>query len=185
LTGRFRHVDLDRVVTDHFDHKLSGNAEVVFTRARFQDGKLVEAAGDLKCEGGVISRSLLVQAGKSLGLVADPRVNAIQADTYCRFQTLRFGFQINTGGLKLVGLCHSVGEGVVLADEFGTLLSDQPQEIAQVVALVRTLASRHGEQVPASPEAYQLLHVLPIPSRTEQSPEMATPTPAYSPLRLQ
>ncbi|MCH5372841.1 MAG: hypothetical protein JJ992_02605, partial [Planctomycetes bacterium] len=59
LAGRFRDVDLERLVTERYDHKLSGTAEVLFRRTRFRDGKLTDAAGDVICDGGVISRSLL------------------------------------------------------------------------------------------------------------------------------
>jgi hypothetical protein len=170
-------------VTYRYDHKLSGTAEIVFRRARFRGGKLIDAAGDVTCDGGVVSWSLLDQARKSLGFVADARVRTVEADTLWRYGQLKFGFTLNEAGLRIVGLCHSVGEGVVMADSYGALLTDKPQEIAQVVALVRTLASEHGEQVPATPEAYQLLHVLPIPSDSE-SPEVAVPRRIYSPLRL-
>jgi len=183
ITGRFRSVDLDRVVTNRYDHKLSGAAEIVFRRAEFRGGKLLDAAGDVTCDGGVVSWSLLDQARKSLGFVADARVRAVEADTLWKYRQLKFGFTLNEEGLRIVGLCHAVGEGVVLADSYGALLTDKPQEIAQVVALVRTLASENGEQVPATPEAYQLLHVLPIPSDSE-SPAVAIPRRIYSPLRL-
>jgi hypothetical protein len=184
ITGRFRNVDLDRVVTYRYDHKLSGAAEIVFRRAKFRGGKLIDAAGDVACDGGVVSWSLLDQARRSLGFVADARVLAIEADTLWKFQQLKFGFTMNEEGLRIVGLCQSANEGVVMADKNGPLLTDKPQEIAQVVALVRTLASENGEQVPATPEAIQLFHVLPVPSHSEP-PEIAGPRPIYTPARLE
>jgi hypothetical protein len=184
VSGRFREVDLDRLVTDRYNHKLSGKAELVFRRAQFRDGKLIDAAGDMICGGGVVSRSLLHQAEQSLGLVADPRLQQSKTDALRRYQELKFGFTVNEQGLKIVGLCHSVGEGVVMSDYYGPLLTDRPQEVVQVAALVRTLASRGGEQVPATLEAHQLLHVLPIPSRDLQT-DVGARQPAYSPLRLE
>ncbi len=185
LAGRFRNVDLERLVTERYEHKLSGTAEVLFRRARFQNGKLSDAAGDVICGGGVVSRSLLAQADRTLGLVADSRVRALEADTLWRYRELRFGFDITANGLRLVGHCQNVGEGVVMADQYGPLLRDQPQEIAQVVALVQTLAAPNGEQVPATAEAYQLLHVLPIPSKDADRAHLATPGLFYSPLRME
>jgi len=183
VTGRFGDVDLDRLVTDRYDHKLSGMAEVVFRRARFRGGKLVDAAGDLLCSGGVVSLSLLHQADKSLGLVADGRIRSVETDSLRRYQELKFGFTLTQQGLKIVGLCHDAGEGVVMTDYYGPLLTDRPQEVAQVAALVRTLSSRSGEHVPATYEAYQLLHVLPIPSHTD-TPALSARQPIYSPVRL-
>jgi len=185
LAGRFRNVDLERLVTERYEHKLSGTAEVLFRRARFQNGKLSDAAGDVICGGGVVSRSLLAQADRTLGLVADSRVRALEADTLWRYRELRFGFDITANGLRLVGHCQNVGEGVVMADQYGPLLRDRPQEIAQVVALVQTLAAPNGEQVPATAEAYQLLHVLPIPSKDADRAHLATPGLFYSPLRME
>ena len=71
-----------------------------------------------------------------------------------------------------------------MTDEYGLLLTHRPQEIAQVVALVQTLATPRGEQVPATAEAYQLLHVLPIPSKDSERGQMAAPAIFYSPLRM-
>jgi hypothetical protein len=184
VAGRFCHVDLDRLVTDRYDHKLSGSAEVVFRRAQFRSGKLIDAAGDVLCNGGAVSLSLLHQADKSLGLVADQRVRAVETDPLRRYQELKFGFTLNEQGLKIVGLCHGVGEGVVMADYFGPLLTDRPQEVTPVAALVRTLSSRSGEQVPATYEACQLLYVLPPPSEADP-PEIGTREPVYSPVRMQ
>ncbi len=183
ITGCFRQVDLDRVVTNRYDHKLSGMAEVAFRRVSFSNGKLVDATGEMTCEGGFVSWSLLDQARESLGLLADARVRSVVADSLWPYRQLKFGFSLNAEGIDIVGHCDSVGEGVVMADDEGPLLADDPQRIAQVVALVRTLASRNGEQVPATPEAYQLLHVLPIPSG-DKEPELATPRHIYPPGQL-
>jgi len=183
ITGRFRQVDLDHVVTNRFDHKLSGTAEIVLQRAAFAGGKLVDAAGDVACEGGVVSWSLLDQAHESLGLVADARVRSVEANSLWRFHQLKFGFSLSREGINIVGHCNPVGQGVIMADDNGPLLTDNPQEIAQVVALVRTLSSKNGEQVPATPEAHQLWHALPIPSTRSES-DVAPPRPIHSTLRL-
>jgi hypothetical protein len=185
VSGRFRDVDLDRLVTDRYNHKLSGTAELVFRRAQFRGGRLLDAAGDVICGGGgAVSLSLLHQAEQSLGLVADARLRQVETDALRRYQELKFGFTMNEQGLKIVGLCHSVGEGVVMSDYYGPLLTDRPQEVIQVAALVRALASRGGEQVPATFEAHQLLHVLPIASQADKT-DVGMRQPTYSPVRLQ
>ncbi|NLF71173.1 MAG: hypothetical protein GX575_19250 [Candidatus Anammoximicrobium sp.] len=182
IVGRFRDVDLDRV-TQCLKHKLSGSAEILFRRATFRAGRLIDAAGDVTCNGGVVSRSLLYQANKSLGLVADSRLLTPQANALLLFRELKLGFTLDKDGIQIAGQCPSASPGVVMTDEDGPLLSNQSRDAVQVTALVRTLAPDTGEHVPANYEAYQLLHVLPIPSDAGAcNSEIARPV--YSPLRL-
>jgi hypothetical protein len=184
IAGRFCEVDLDRVTKEKLRHKLSGAADVVFRRATFRAGRLIDAAGDLTCNGGVVSRSLLYQANQSLGLLADSRLLTPQANTLVVFRELKLGFTLDKEGVQIAGQCQSSGSGVVMTDEGGPLLSNQSREVVQVTALIRTLAPDSGEHVPANPEAYQLLHVLPIPRESKTiNPEIARPI--YSPVRLQ
>jgi hypothetical protein len=185
IAGRFRDVDLDRVTGSlKLRHRLGGAAELVFRRATFREGRLIDAAGDVTCNGGAVSRSLLYQANESLGLVAASRVMTPQANTLMLFRELKLGFTLDKGGIQIAGQCDSAGPGVVMTDESGPLLSSQSREAVQVTALVRTLAPDTGEQVPANYEAYQLLHVLPIPAENDTM-RSETARPLYSPLRLQ
>ena len=87
-------------------------------------------------------------------------------------------------GVQIAGQCQGPSSGVVMTDEGGPLLSNQSREAVQVTALVRTLAPDTGEQVPASFEALQLLHILPIPAENDAQ-RSETARPIYSPLRLQ
>ncbi len=183
FSGRLRDIDLESLITERYDHKLSGRADVLFRRARFEDGTLTDAAGDVVGHGGSVSRSLLAQADRTLGLAAAPRVRALEADPLLRYRELKFAFALNRQGLRLVGHCSGPDQGVVMADGYGPLLQDQ-SEIAQVVALVQTLSSPQGEQVPATKEAYQLLHILPLPSRQRDRPTITAQGPFYSPLRM-
>lgn len=179
----FREVDLDHLlVTGHCPHKLSGWAEIGLPRATWRGGKVTEASGELVCRGGQVSWSLLDQAAQ-LGLSAAPRVANLAANVNCGYQELRFGFTCSPQGLTLVGKCAVAAEGVVMLDEQGPLLVDKPQEVA-LVALIRVLSPQNGEAIPATPEASQLLHVLPIPSGHQPSPGNNARRP-YSPLRLQ
>jgi hypothetical protein len=185
IAGRFCDVDLDRVTGSlKLRHRLAGAAEIVFRRATFQAGRLIDAAGDVACNDGVVSRSLLYQANESLGLIADSRLLSPQANTLVAFRELKLGFTLDRGGIQLAGQCNSAGPGVVMTDDSGPLLSNQSREAVQVTALVRTLAPDTGEQVPANFEAYQLLHVLPIPAENDAL-RSETARPLYSPLRLQ
>ena len=87
-------------------------------------------------------------------------------------------------GVLIAGQCPPHGSGIVMTDDGGPLLSSRTRAAVQVTALVRTLAPDSGEQIPANYEAYQLLHVLPIP--TEQDSQRADlARPLYPRLRLQ
>ncbi len=178
----FREVDLDCLVTKHCPHKLSGWAEIGFPRATLRGGKVTEASGEVVCRGGQVSWSLLDQAAQ-LGLSAAPRVSNLAVNVNCGYQELRFGFTCNPQGLTIVGKCVAAAEGVVMLDEQGPLLVDKPQEVA-LVALIRVLSPQNGEAIPATAEASQLLHVLPIPSAHQPSPGSNGRRP-YSPLRIQ
>ena len=186
IAGRFRDVDLDRVTGESEAKTPAGRCrrDRVPPRNLSRRAGLMDAAGDVACNGGVVSRSLLYQANESLGLVADSRVLTPQANTLMVFRELKLGFTLDKGGIQLAGQCSSTGPGVVMTDESGPLLSNQSREAVQVTALVRTLAPDTGEQVPANYEAYQLLHVLPIPAENDTL-RSETARPLYSPLRLQ
>ena len=73
LRGVFRQVDLERLVTRQFPHKLSGSAVLTMSRCQVHAGRVTEAQGRLSCEGGVISQSLLDASERSLGLQQQPR----------------------------------------------------------------------------------------------------------------
>jgi hypothetical protein len=183
VRGYFRDVDLDRLVKDRYAHKLSGMAQIRLQPLRFRGGRLIDAAGQVSCEGGVVSRSLLYEADQSLGVMAAPRVLDVRADDIQRYRELKFGFNLGPEGLlRISGLCSSVEQGVVMTDHYGPVLTDKPQEVKQAVALVRMLISPSGEQVPATYEAAQLLHVLPLPT-THSKPALNAMRPIHVPVR--
>ena len=181
IAGRFHDADLDRLVTDHFPHKLSGSVEIVLERAKFTGGRLTAASGSLACQGGVVSRSLLSAAAESLLLAGSDRV--LQSDEpLWRFRQLEFAFAMDGNGLAITGLCQGPQPGGIVADAQGPLLADSPEQLVPTVALVRTLAPQNEIQVPASRETDILLRALPLP--TVIAPSSSTARSPYSPLRL-
>jgi hypothetical protein len=54
-----------------------------------------------------------------------------------------------------------------------------------LAALIRVLSPQTGEAIPATPEASQLLHVLPIPAAGLPATAAGPGRRPYSPLRLQ
>jgi hypothetical protein len=181
LAGRFRGVDLDRLITDHFPHKLSGSAEVVLERAKFAGGRLTAAAGSLVCQGGVVSRSLLTAAAECMHLAGGDRVMQ-SGERLWRYRQLALAFRVDAHGLAVTGLCPGPTPGGILTDAQGLLLADSPEQVVPTLALVRTFAPQNEIQVPASKETEALLRALPLPS--VMAPSASTARTPYAPLRL-
>ncbi|HUG70764.1 MAG TPA: hypothetical protein VMM76_23645, partial [Pirellulaceae bacterium] len=180
IAGQFLDADLERLIAP-FPHKLSGTAELAFSHTSFRRGKLVEAAGALSSNGGVISRSLLAAAAESLKLGSSVTSDE-QADTLLAYRQLAFGFQIDATGLQLSGLCDGRQEGVLLVGTSGDLLLDSRAELIPSIALARALVPQAELQVPATSATEQLLRALPLPSPTR--PSSATARRPYSPVQL-
>lgn len=180
VAGQFLDVDLESLVS-RFPHKLSGTAEIMLSHTSFQRGKLVEAAGALTSNGGVVSRSLLTAAAESLKLGSN-EVSDEQADTLLAYRQLSLGFQIDTTGLQLSGLCDGRQEGVLLVGTSGNLLLDSRAELISSIALMRALVPQSELQVPATSATEYLLRALPLPSPT--LPSSAAERRPYSPVKL-
>ncbi|MDA1053492.1 MAG: hypothetical protein O3C40_23835 [Planctomycetota bacterium] len=180
VAGQFLDADLESLVAP-FPHKLSGTAEITLSHTSFQRGKLVEAAGSLTSNGGVISRSLLTAAAESLKLGSNV-VSDEQADTLLAYRQLALGFQIDATGLQLSGLCDGRQEGVLLVGTSGNLLLDSRGELIPSIAIARALVPQSELQVPATTATEQLLRALPLPSPT--LPSSGTARLPYSPLQL-
>lgn len=183
IHGRFQQVDLDRVVSDRFPHKLSGMAEVTLQRAKFRGGRIIDVAGSLRATGGSISLSLLEQAEKSLGLQLDPQTR-LSDRTLRRYRQLACDFTIGGNGLEIAGRCDGPQAGVVLTDDRRPLLANAQPEILPAVALVRTLSPDSAVQVPATLETDVLLRALPIPAVSAPATADDPRRRIFSPLRL-
>ncbi len=180
IAGRFLQADLERIF-EPFPHKLSGFAEITLSHTSFRQGRLVEAAGALHSEGGVISTSLVSSAIEALKLTS-PATHQEPADTLLAYRQLAFGFQLDTVGLQLSGLCDVRQEGVLLVGTSGNLLLDAQTEVVPSVALTRALVPQNDLQVPATLATEYLLRALPLPQVTP--PVSRTAGPAYNKLRV-
>lgn len=181
FSGQLTGVDLDRLVTDRFPHKLSGQAKVVFNRAVLKEGKLTHAAGMFDARQGVVSRSLLRAAEESLSLAAaGPQGESLQ--TLAPYERLAFGFSISPDGLEIAGACDDVAAGVICMGQQGPLLVDGEGVVTPVVSLVRALAPASEILVPATEETDLLLRVL--PSAPYVAPREQLAEPPYTPVRL-
>ncbi|MFO0901929.1 MAG: hypothetical protein U0939_02950 [Pirellulales bacterium] len=181
--GRITQIDLDRVVTGAFPHKLTGVADLVVSRAAWEQGRLIDAAGTLTSGGGAVSRSLLASASdeNALQWQMSPRV-AENEQPLWRYRELAFGFQLNDQGIQIAGQCSGADPGAIFADAHGPLVSEGPQPWLSTVAAVRFLAPQSEIQVPASVATEGLLRRLPLPPATQRERSLARP--GYSPLKL-
>lgn len=173
VSGRFRNVDLYRLVNEQFPHTLSGLADVQLQRATFRDGRIVDIAGSLRSDGGVIGVSLIDAARKSLKLMSGERVGA-SAVPYGR---LDLSFNVENDRLELRGNIDN--QGAILSDSTGRpLLFESPEPMVPVLAVVRTLVPQSDVQVPLTRETARLLSVFPVPAvvRSAASDELPAST---------
>jgi hypothetical protein len=162
LTGKLSDLDLDASISAHFPHTLSGSVNVQLERARFRQGRMVEAIGAVTGDGGTISRSLLVAGQQYLNL--DAETETVSPDLIIRYRRLAFDFILEPQGLKLIGRCPNRQRGTLLADDSQRALWIQPVLQPQpAVNLVRALAPENDIQVPASEVTERLLRHLPLP----------------------
>jgi hypothetical protein len=164
LAGTLTGVDLERLVSVGYPHRLSGMAGIVVQRANFRCGRLEVATGSFVAGPGVIGRSLCQAAVDRLQLTTvDPMVGSRDPLPY---EQIAFSYAVNADGLWLGGGCHAAPEGTILTTSTGPLLAAPRHQPLPVVALVRTLVPRHDLLVPATPEAGSLTQVLPLPTGT-------------------
>lgn len=162
LTGRFTEIDLDRLVSDQFPHKLGGAAEATFSRITFDQGRVREASGWLEAGPGAVSRGLLAAALETFQLRATDRLFEAVLPL-SRYSRLAMGFQVDESGLRISGNCDPDGALLVLESHPDAKVLDHPTQVTPIVSLVRMLAPASEVQVSATQETNALLRVLPLP----------------------
>jgi hypothetical protein len=160
VTGQLANLDLGRLVTDHFPHKLTGIGQVTILSSHFRRGRLEEGSVIVAAGPGTVDRSFLAGAVDRLNLVVG-KEPAVVGDCIA-YDELAFCATLDSHGLRLAGRCGAAGPGAILSDGRNCLLGEpsQPQPLA---ALVQTLAPPNALQVPASRQTDWLLHHLPVP----------------------
>jgi hypothetical protein len=175
LSGDLHDLDLYSLVTAHYPHRLNGPARVTIEEARFDEGRLQAASGQLIAGPGVVSRSFLDAADAWLGTPTP--THAADADALVLYEQLAVRFDIDEAGLRLSGGCGTAGSGRIMVNRSGTLLSDSPIQPVPVVALVRTLVPENTVQVPATRETEPLVGWLPVPHIQRSRPPAAGEQP--------
>ncbi|MGA2061013.1 MAG: hypothetical protein ABSG67_11065 [Thermoguttaceae bacterium] len=161
VTGQLLGVELDRLVTDHFPHKLSGAADVTIQTARFSHGRLEQAIGTILAGPGVVSRSLLQAAVKHLQLTS-----GADLDLLCDqvpYDRMALDLFMDGQGLRIAGQCSSANSGVVMTDHRLCLLAAPDTRSRPAAAFIQTLVPESMVQVPATDQTDWLVAHLPLP----------------------
>jgi hypothetical protein len=186
LTGQWTDVELDRLITDHFPHTLSGLARMTVERIRFADGRVEEASGTVSAGPGMVSRSMLQGLARHLNFEAvQPTTNNALAP----YEQLAFSFSLNAEGLEIQGQCPGGAAGTVMLDRRSRLLSQPPTQPQPVPALLQALFPPSRHQMPALRQTSWLARRLPLPEESLEPIQAAgsagrfhhdTPTPGPS-----
>jgi hypothetical protein len=179
LTGTFRQVDLDSLVTEHFPHQLSGRATIDVEQAEIDKGRLAELCGKFRVTKGSLNPSLLAAAEEHLGLEQTHDHHAASAPV--PFDELAFSFRLDGNKLQLAGLADSTDESVLARDVAGPLVIVPPNHSTPVVNLLRTLLPDNQYQVPATRQTGALVGLLPVP---DLAPARTASLPKHTPTRL-
>ena len=181
LRGKFSHIDLDALVTEHFPHQLSGSAQLEITRAEIDAGKLIALSGSLVSNDGAISLSLVeaLQEHVQLDLLADPQW--LDAGRPLPFRRLAAAFELNGRSLRIVGQAGRANDGIVLAGVDGPILAALPEHTASPIGLLRALLPDNQFQVPATRQTDALVGLFPVPDIV---PARTAALPRHTPTRL-
>lgn len=184
LTGVLSEVDLETLVTARFPHVLTGRATLEVDRARFEQGRLIEAAGQLHCEQGIVGSSLISAAVESLGCRADRAADRTPVDKLS-YQQFFLRFALDRQGLRLAGLPSGPDAGAVLIDVTGRpLLIEPARQPLPLVALVRALVPPSQTHVPATKETAALVPWLPLPPIVPPPADDGSPSRPSARVRL-
>jgi hypothetical protein len=199
LTGTFRGLDLDRLVSERFPHQLAGVAELIVDRAVFSDRRLQSLSGRLLADRGGISPSLVAAACEHLELDTPLDPAALASDRLLPYTQLAIGFRLDGQSIELTGLAGLRSQGALLIGPQSPLVTAPPAHRTAAVGLVRTLVPASEFQVPATRETSALVSLFPAPdivlprtaARNDARPaahlEDAAPTPTplrHTPTRL-
>ncbi len=163
-TGQLLGVDLDRLVSDHFPHKLSGTADVTIKTAGFKHGQLEEASGTITAGPGIISRSLLLSAVRHLQLTSGTDLDLL--GDLVAYDRMEMNLFMDARGLQIQGQCSSARGGLLLAAS--------ESQFKPAAAMIQTLVPESMVQVPATDQTDWLVAHLPMPQAVAPQTREAT-----------
>jgi hypothetical protein len=165
LSGELLHVDLDRLVSDQFPHKLSGEARIALERAEVRNGQMVWTIGRIDAGPGVIGGSLMEAARQHWQWSASAGTGQSENPSAALGRYTRLGaqFELNGKTLQLAGACPSAVQDTILIGQDDAHWQTPGENAYASISLIRVLAGSSDSQVPATTAARQLIRVLPLP----------------------
>lgn len=180
ITGRLTGVDLDRVISDQFPHKLSGEATIDMEQAIAKDGKLQKLKGRLVAGPGVVGERLLGAAENELDW-RTMKDEAIEEVALHEYSQLAFSFGIDADSMKLAGVCEQQPPGTILLATDGRTWSTHDAQTIPVTHLLRVLVPQSNYEIPATRQTRALINFLPlpdaIPPQEDEIPRVHTRVP--------
>jgi hypothetical protein len=166
--SRFSEIDFGRWC-ETLPHRCTGTASVQLDRCRVitEQGNIsvVDVAGSLRAQNGLVGGSLLRSAAVNLGLAVRPDVDGAVA-----YDRLALEFNLNGPLLQLKGICNTelgfegLGSRVVLCAG-GHSLAENSGHTLPAASLQATFAPPHSVMVPLSRQTSPLMNLLMPPSR--------------------
>ncbi len=160
IAGQLTGMDFDRLVTDHFPHRLSGSGDLAIQSLRFRRGRIEQASVMLSAGPGTIDRSLIDAAVERCQLTATTEL--ARAPERVAYEQLAFLLTLDGEGATIQGCCRPGEPGTILTGAHGRMLGEPPRQPQSVVALVQMLVPQNELQVPASRQTDWLLRHLPV-----------------------
>ena len=180
LTGVLTDVDFERLVTRRFPHQLNGRATLATEGAKIENGRLVEANGQILSESGTIGGSLLVSAVELLACIpggALPGRLPFASGKNYRYRDLSVEFAIDEQGLRLEASPDAKPTGAIMLSRNGdAMLSAPAPSVMPLIQLVKALVPESTVQVPATKETAALVPWLPLPAIVPPNGGNRTPT---------
>jgi hypothetical protein len=159
ISGQCLGIDLDRLVSDHCPHRLTGLADMTIRRARFRSGRLEETTVLLTSGPGVIGRGLLEAAAAQLRLIgAFPQAPAGELLPY---DQLSVAITLDARGLWLRGLCQNAEAGTILRAGQARLLGEPQSQPQPLLAVGWGLMPAGGDRPPTPNRAGGLARRVP------------------------
>ncbi len=160
VSGRLTGVDLESLARANFAFAITGTADIMLQKVRFQGDRIDEIAGRIVCGPGALGRDALAALVTDLRLVPSPQMPA--AGQSLAFDQFGLDFWIDRRGISIAGQCGGVPGAVAVAG--GRVLLKEPANQPQpVAALIRALVPVNEVPIPATRQTGWLARLLPTP----------------------
>ncbi|MDP6445633.1 MAG: hypothetical protein QGG36_07600 [Pirellulaceae bacterium] len=172
--GELYNLELDRLVTDFFPYKMSGDIRIGNIQAQAVNGALEFFSGELhSSSAGVASRRLVESLEKHAGLHAalPPAADDGSTNRLLRYSQLGVAFEIRSNGFAtLTPLCAGPLQGAIMLDgEQAPLILAADSRETPVASLVKGFTGDNRLTVSATTASAKLLSKLPLPSGRERA----------------